>query len=154
MESVALFGYSGHTFVVADAINQIGYKLIGYYDKNESKTNPYNLKYLGDVNNEVALSIISESGASFSVSIGDNSIRRIVIQHLNKKGFVIALIVHPASTVSKLATNGIGSFVAAVAVVNPLAKIGLGAIINTSAVVEHECIIGITHTLLRGCSCW
>ncbi|OKL39872.1 acetyltransferase [Pontibacter flavimaris] len=142
MNQFALFGYSGHAFVIADAIKMMGDDMIGYYDRAEAKVDPFNLKYLGDEKDEVALDKIKDSGASFFVSIGDNSIRKTLIRHLIEKGFVTTSVIHPTSIFSTLATIGAGSFVAAGAIINPLAKIGVGAIINTGAIVEHECRIG------------
>jgi sugar O-acyltransferase (sialic acid O-acetyltransferase NeuD family) len=142
MKQIALFGYSGHAFVVADAIKMAGDDIIGYYDRAESKVNPFNLEYLGDEKNEVALSKFKNTKASYFVSIGANSIRRRLIKQLSDKGFATAAVIHPKSIVSGLATVGAGSFVAAGAIINSLAEVGVGAIINTGAIIEHECYIG------------
>ncbi|MCX2739975.1 acetyltransferase [Pontibacter anaerobius] len=142
MNQFALLGYSGHAFVVADAIRMRGDGIIGYYDRAKVIVDPFNLEYLGDDKDEVAVSKIANSGANFFVSIGDNSIRRKLIREFTEKGFVTSSIIHTTSIISTLASIGGGSFVAAGAIVNPLAKVGVGAIINTGAIVEHECCIG------------
>lgn len=142
MKPIALFGYSGHAFVVADAIKMAGNDIVGYYDRAKSKVNPFDLEYLGDEKDEVALAKIKGSGACCFVSIGDNSIRRKLIEQFSVREFATAAVIHPKSIVSSLVTVGTGSFIAAGAIINSLAKVGVGAIINTGAIIEHECHIG------------
>jgi sugar O-acyltransferase (sialic acid O-acetyltransferase NeuD family) len=142
MQSVALFGYSGHAFVVADAIKLMGHDILGYYDRTEAITNPFNIPYLGNEEEEDSLNKIQESGAHVFIGIGDNSIRQKLIGLLTGKGFSIGLIIHPKAVISSSSIIGEGSFVAAGAMVNPLAIIGKGIIINTGAIIEHECRIG------------
>ncbi|GAB3203697.1 sugar O-acyltransferase (sialic acid O-acetyltransferase NeuD family) [Pontibacter aydingkolensis] len=139
---IILLGYSGHAYVVADAIKRVGGDLIGYCDRAEAKFNPFNLKYLGDEKDENTLTEIKSSGASCIVGVGDNDIRKRITEHLIGRGLHNALIIHPTAIVSDYATIGKGCFISAGAMVNPLASIGKGVIINTGAVVEHECQIG------------
>jgi sugar O-acyltransferase (sialic acid O-acetyltransferase NeuD family) len=139
---IILLGYSGHAYVVADAIKRIGGDLIGYCDKAEAKFNPFNLKYLGDEKDENTITEIKSSGASFFIGVGDNIIRKKITEYLIERGLHTTLIIHPTAIVSDYATIEKGSFISAGAMINPLAWIGKGAIINTGAVVEHECHIG------------
>ena len=46
-KKVILIGYSGHAFVVVEAVLENGLEIIGYSDKEPSDINPYNLSYLG-----------------------------------------------------------------------------------------------------------
>lgn len=142
MNKIALLGYSGHAYVVAEAILKTGKGILGYFDIVEAKANPFNLKYLGDEKDDAALSIVKNKGASFFVGVGDNCIRRKLTGYLTDKELSNATIIHPSSIVSDFATLGEGTFVAAGSMVNTLAEVGKGAIINTGAIVEHECQVG------------
>lgn len=142
MQQIALFGYSGHAFVVADAILQSGDQLIGYYNRSKASLNPFHLAYLGNEQELTDLEQIMGTDVQVFVSIGDNSIRQGVCQLLSLNNSTFARVVHPAATLSALATVGVGSFVAAGARINALASIGQHVIINTGAIVEHECQIG------------
>jgi sugar O-acyltransferase (sialic acid O-acetyltransferase NeuD family) len=142
MNYIVLIGYSGHAFVVAEAIKLMGHTVVGYCEKTEAKRNPFNLTYIGDERYEIALSKIKELRARFFVSIGNNKIRKDVNQLLYSAGLNNSIVIHPTSIISTLATVGSGSFVGPAAIINPLAELGKGVIVNTAAVVEHECHIG------------
>lgn len=142
MNEIVLLGYSGHAYVVADAIIKMGIDILGYCDITEAKVNPFNLKYLGDEKDEITLSGIVKSRASFFIGVGDITIRKRLTDYLSGRGLDNTLIIHPAAIVSNYTTLGNGSFIAAGAMINPLVWVGKGAIINTGAVVEHECHIG------------
>jgi hypothetical protein len=46
-KSIYLVGYSGHAFVVIEAINKKKYKIEGYFDLQEVAQNPYKISYFG-----------------------------------------------------------------------------------------------------------
>lgn len=138
-KKIALFGYSGHAFVVADALLAAGHLLLGYYDRAEALKNPYNLTYLGNEGLAGTLAVLKEKEGYAMVSVGENKIRRKVMEYLKLQGIAFTSVLHPASQISAMATIGVGSFVAAGAKVNPLASVGAGAILNTGCIVEHEC---------------
>ena len=46
-KEIVIIGYSGHSYGCLEiALNQ-GMSIIGYYDNEEKKINPFDLKYLG-----------------------------------------------------------------------------------------------------------
>jgi sugar O-acyltransferase (sialic acid O-acetyltransferase NeuD family) len=142
MARIILLGYSGHAYVVADAIKRMGADLIGYCDRVEATFNPFHLKYLGNEKDENTLAQIKSTGASFFIGIGDNVIRKKLTEYLIERKLGNTLIIHPTAIVSDYAVIGNGSFISAGAIINPFAQIGEGSIINTGAIVEHECHIG------------
>lgn len=81
-------------------------------------------------------------GGRFHVAVGDNGTRRLLMQRLRAAGCLPFEVVHPAARVSRFATVGLGSFVAAGAVLAPLATIGDGVVVNHGAVVDHDCFVG------------
>tara|TARA_B110000444_G_C18681205_1_gene519832 strand:+ start:212 stop:826 length:615 start_codon:yes stop_codon:yes gene_type:complete len=132
MESLVIIGYSGHAYVVIDAIQPKIIKVLGYCDFQEKKENPFHLKYLGKESK-----LILENQNWF-VGIGDNYIRKKLINkfYLSEN---LHSVFHQTSTISLSSKIGKGTFLAAQSIVNPLCEIGIGCIINTRAIVEHEC---------------
>lgn len=150
MKKIALFGYSGHAIVVAEAIQLSGYEIIGYYDKTECDLNLFNIPYLGFEGHDKVLQQVKSSAVCFFVCIGDNLIRRRLSELLQTQGLKSPLICHPYSFVSSLASIGQGTFIAVRAIVNPLAKVGKGVILNSGAIVEHDCKVGDYTQLASG----
>ena len=56
-----LIGYSGHSYVVHAIFDAQGKKVLGYFDKEEKKYNPYNLKYFGKESSEEAFSVLKNN---------------------------------------------------------------------------------------------
>ncbi|MFD3000875.1 acetyltransferase [Pontibacter toksunensis] len=142
MKKIALFGYSGHAYVVADAIKLSGYETVGYFERAEAHANPYSITYLGYEQDEQTLLPLRTEGIPGIVGVGENNIRQKVMYFLKRQGVNCTSVIHPSGIVSGVATIGEGTFVAAGAKVNPLAKVGAGVILNTGCIVEHECSIG------------
>lgn len=139
-KKVVLVGYSGHGFVVADAVLEQGLNLEFYTDKQQVTQNSFNLEYLG-----------FEGDRDFShwqkdfdyvLGIGDNIIRRKAAEILQVKGENLLTIIQTRSSVSGRAEIGTGSFIGRNAAVNAFAIVGDFSIINTGAIVEHECRLG------------
>ncbi len=86
--------------------------------------------------------IVIRPGTHFHVAIGHNDIRRRVMERLLSVGALSFGVVHPSAQVSRFATIGTGSFIAAGGVVAPAAEIGDGVIVNHGAVVDHDCHVG------------
>jgi sugar O-acyltransferase (sialic acid O-acetyltransferase NeuD family) len=139
---IALIGYSGHAFVVAEAIELAGDELVGYYDRERADYNPFELPYLGFEGNKDDLDKLTLNGYKFIVGIGDNKLRKRLYQQLALAGLQAAVVVHPKSVVSPKAMVGRGSYVGAGAKLNILASVGEGVILNSGCIVEHECTIG------------
>lgn len=135
---IAIIGYSGHSFVVLDAANQMGLDVEYYCERNQVSLNPFEINYLGDEGSE---SFNWNSVDKFILGIGDNRIRQKVADIILSNKKTILNVVHPSSVISNYATFGTGNFIAPSVIVNALAKIADNCILNTRCVVEHECII-------------
>lgn len=137
---IAIAGYAGHGFVVAEAAFSAGIKLTHYTDKKRSKLNPYGIKYLGLESN---LDLRDKPrNIEFILGTGNNSIRNKIYQLLTSKNIDVLNVLHNSSLVSDNVTLGSGNFISKNVVINPLVQIGNACIINTGAIVEHECMIG------------
>lgn len=81
-------------------------------------------------------------GGRFHVAIGHNGTRRLLTERLCSRGALPFGVVHPSAQVSRFATVGTGTFIAAGAIIAPAAEIGDGVIVNHGAVVDHDCHVG------------
>lgn len=128
-----IIGFSGHAFVVLEALLEMGKDVKGYCDSNEKDINPYRLNYLGQESFELV------NQYKWFVTIGNNIKREKIISTFFNENLI--KIVHPTSYISKTCLIKEGSFISANASLNAQVKIGKGVIINTNSVIEHECNI-------------
>lgn len=77
---------------------------------------------------------------------GDNRKRQLQVDFIVARGWPLATIVAPTSTVGAGAAIAEGCFLAHHSHVGPLATVGRGCILNTGCIVEHDCHVGdFTH---------
>jgi len=135
-KEVIIVGYSGHAFVVVDALKSSGYEPVGYCETEEKKLNPYPIKHLGFEDN-----LSSIKSIQFIVGIGDNNLREKVQLKLEQKGGIFVNAIHSSAIISSTVSIGNGNLISAGAVINSLTQIGNGVICNTKSVIEHECVV-------------
>lgn len=135
-----LIGYSGHAYVVCDALLSGGYSVRSYTETEEKTSNPYQLRFLG---NEMEQEVLEKLKISdYFVSIGDNILRsKITKQLIEKTGNSPVNAIHIKAIFSSMSAFGKGILFAPGCIINPLAKIGNGVICNSGSIVEHECRI-------------
>lgn len=137
-KSIAIVGYSGHSFVVLDAAKQMGLNIAYYCERHQVTFNPFEIDYLG---NEASDSFNWNLIDEFVLGIGNNKIRQKVAGLIFAKKKIILNVIHPSSVISNCATFGTGNFIAANVTVNALAKIVDNCILNTGCIIEHECVL-------------
>jgi len=132
MDSICLFGASGHGKVIKEIIESQENKVLAFIDEQ-----PLKERLLGIT--------VFKTGAiqqflaeKFIISIGDNAIRKKI-----SKAFplIYTKAIHSQSTLSKYASILEGTAVMAGAIINAEATIGKHCIINTNAVIEHDCVL-------------
>jgi sugar O-acyltransferase (sialic acid O-acetyltransferase NeuD family) len=128
-----LYGASGHGKVIVDILKSNNETIEAILD-DFSK-----LKILFGIPVLNSKDIDDLSGQKLIVSIGDNLIRKKVVQGLNNVAFHIAI--HPKAVLSSFSEIGEGTVVMAGAIVNPDTMIGKHCIINTGVIIEHDCVI-------------
>lgn len=138
-KNVYIFGYSGHAYVLLESMLDLGYSILGYFDKQEAASNPYDLEYLG-FELDVDLKSIVKENYVFP-TVGENHIREKLITIFNKENLKQFVLIDKSANVSKTAEIGFSTYVGKNVCVNSLVKIGSGVILNTNAVIEHECEI-------------
>ena len=136
-QEILILGYSGHAYVLIEAALSNGIKTTGYFDYHESKKNPYHLAYLG-FEKLVDIKAIAQQKPVFP-AVGDNRIRRKLIDLLDEKGIQQINIIAAHAQISKSVNMGHSNFISFGAIINAQAQIGNACIVNTGAIVEHEC---------------
>ncbi|MBF4517633.1 acetyltransferase [Flavobacterium sp. ANB] len=138
-KKVILIGYSGHGYVVAETALEHNLTIVGYFEKNEQKNNPFNIKYLGFEEFEGFLGW--NEADCFILGIGDNTIRQKVASLITSKKKNILPLVHSSALIAKSAKIGQGTFINKNVSINALAIIGENSILNTGCIIEHECVL-------------
>lgn len=128
LKKIFIYGASGHGKVIADIAQVCGYTHIVFVDDGKDK-------YLNfeEIQNELETDII--------VAIGDNLVRKRVLEKIEKFGFQPIVLIHPSAIISPSVSIGLGTVIMPNVVVNADAKIGKGVIINSGSIIEHECSI-------------
>ncbi len=144
-KQIALFGYSGHAYVVIDIFKSNKKQIVGYFTSSPVENNPYGLDYLGFETNPSDLDKIL--GSPYFVAVGYNQVReKITITVQNYLQYPPLNAIHKNASVSKTAAVGNGVVIGDHVVVNACSILGNGVICNTGSIIEHECIIGdFTH---------
>ena len=140
MNRLAILGASGHGKVVADIAECCGWQQIDFFDDawpGILQNGVWNI--VGDTN--MLLNHLSDYDGII-VAVGNNVIRCQKLHELTSAEACVVTLLHPAATISRYASVGIGSVVMAGGIVNAGATIGVGAILNTGCSVDHDCTLG------------
>lgn len=139
---IAVWGASGHAAVVADAICESGFEVAAFLaDRQFGEADPHARppRYLSDE----GLKILVRAGiGKLAVGIGDKRARLLRAETALNCGFILPLIAHPSTVISKTSVVGDGVFVNAGAVLMANSTVRRMAIINSRAVIQHDCWIG------------
>lgn len=131
MKKLLIIGAGGHGQVLAEVAMACGYDRVDFLDDR----NPC---AVGTTDRAEAL---AGGYDGVIVSIGNNDLRRTLIQRLQAVDAPIATLVHPRAFVAPSATLGEGSIVLPGAVVNTNASVGKGCILSIGALVDHDATI-------------
>lgn len=139
-QSIIIIGASGHAAVVAQAARACGCDVIGHL---ADKASPYGIELLGK-DGDLGAMLLKHKAAHVFVAIGDNHVRRTVVNRLRTAhpGIRFASIIHPSAILCEDGSVGEGAFIAAGAVVAAGARVGAFAIVNTRASLDHHASLG------------
>ena len=84
---------------------------------------------------------VATANTEFFIAIGDNQVRKRMMQQVISKGLSLTTLIHPGAIISKYSQVGVGTLVCANAVINCFSTVGQGCIVNTSASIDHDCVI-------------
>ncbi len=126
--------------MIADMMHCCGMVVTGFLDDNPLLAGKQILGFpiLGKVEKWLDFDV-----EKLVVGIGDNSVRRLIVQRLEYAGSPMwAAVIHPRATIANSAIIDAGTVIMAGAVVNPDTTLGQHTIINTGATVDHDCLVG------------
>lgn len=141
---IIILGDGGHSRVIQEIIFSVkSYNLYAVLDDK------YQVEYRkeGIIYGPFScLSNLLEQDRKIVIALGNNHLRKNVIDRLDLEEENYATIIHPTAVVSQTATIGRGTVIMPQAVVNAGAVIGTHCIVNTRAIVEHDTLLGdFTH---------
>jgi len=150
-----VIGGGGHAWVVTEAARAQGWRVLGYFDDDESTSLGDKTPRLGPISGAAAATApAAERGGPGDedlpwavIALGSLDLRARLIQVLPG---LYAVVRHPSAIVSPSARIGAGTFIGATAVVQGRTQVGDHTIINTGAIVEHDCVIGINVHIAPG----
>lgn len=140
---LVIWGTGGHALVVADIVRlQNEYELVGFLDNVYPERHHMTFCGVPVLGGEEQLGVLHQHEVShLLLGFGNCHARLKIAKMLSEKGFCLATAIHPKAILASDVQIGVGSVIAAAAVVNPGTVIGENVIINTSASVDHECFI-------------
>lgn len=130
--TMILYGASGHARVIIEILEKSGITIDRLVDDNENKSSLDGYQCtMYDNSKKINDKVI--------VSIGDNYLRKTIVEKLGKLSFGSAIDIN--ALVSKRATIGDGSVIMPGAIINSGTVIGKHVIVNTNSCVDHECVL-------------
>ncbi|WP_246943880.1 acetyltransferase [Bacillus pinisoli] len=140
--NIVIIGHGGHSKVVSDIILATeGIQVLGYLD-HKYKTKEVINNFICAPISEVREIKENNDDVRFVMAIGDNRVRKEIIETLDLSSDDFISLLHPTASISSSAKIGYGTVVMPNAVINADAVIGCHSIINSAAIVEHDCYLG------------
>ena len=135
-KQLVIIGASGHGKVAADIAKKMNaWEKIIFLDDFSKSDVLLNCPIIGKSN----LKINYKENSDFFVAIGNQKVRRQILEELFENKFNITTLIHPLAILDDTVIIDQGSIVMAGVVINSSVEIGKGCIINTSSSIDHDC---------------
>ncbi|RLL42762.1 acetyltransferase [Oceanobacillus piezotolerans] len=137
---IIIIGDGGHSKVIQEMVFVSGkYEVIAVLDDKYHD----GFQTRGIIHAPVSFLVkLLQEDIKLVIAIGDNLIRRKIVQQLALPKEAYAPLIHPTAIISPTSKVGYGTVVMPNVVVNANSEIGSHCIINTGAIVEHDNRIG------------
>src|SRR5689334_7613907 len=137
IDLLIILGAGGHAKVVYDAVMQAGLAArVEIRDDNPALAGATLLGLPVQSTSDIV------AKACVHIAVGRNGPRAEIAKRLEDARCRLTTVIHPRAVLSPHASIGVGSLVAALAVVGPAAALGKCVIINHGSVVDHDCTLG------------
>lgn len=133
MESIFLYGASGHGKVILEIAEELDLRIGGFIDDNPDLTEILGYPVIGR-------SAFKAENSRVVISIGVNATRKKVAEQ--NPGLNYISLISPRTNISPRAILEIGTVVMPGVTINTETQIGKHVIINTNSSIDHECQIG------------
>lgn len=141
-KKMIIVGAGGHAKVVIDAFlltnNQANIQIFDDNFQLEGKL----IYGAFSIKAPINLNPLPEDGAFIHVAIGNNKVRRMLLEKAANLGYELKTIHHPFASAALGVEIKKGTFVAAYSIVGPDSTIGVGVIVNHGAIIDHDCEVG------------
>lgn len=139
MNKLAIVGSGGHGRCCLDIARATGkYDEICFVDDANVGTVVNGTKIIGAISD---IESLEKKEYEICVAIGNNEVRKQIMQNLQKKGFSFATLISPNSVVSDYATVKEGTVIYPGAIVEPNSYIGVGCVITAHVAVNHDAVV-------------
>lgn len=139
---VYALGIGHFTPVIIDLALSCGYKVVGLYHYDNSRTGEYDheLPILGSFEDLFANPI---QGKSFLLTMGDNQLRASLLNRIIAAGGIVPTLIHPTAVISQFAKiDPVGVYISPFTCVQADTIVGKGTILRTHVVISHSSIVG------------
>lgn len=127
-KKIYIYGASGHGRVCADIALNVGYEEVIFIDDDENR----GLKFKPNL-----------AKFDFFVAIGENAIRKKIVEKVENSGFKCVSLIHSSAIISpSVCISDKNVVIMPNVIINASAKIEAGVILNSGCVIEHECFVG------------
>ena len=141
MSKLYLYGFGGHSRVIADILQRQQHTVLGFATDNppdgQSHFNTIPIFSADDL-----LEGLNPDECQWVIAIGNNGIRHRIAQKLQHLGHTFATVIHPSAQIGSRVTIAPGTVIMANTVINCDSALGEHVIVNTGAVIDHDCAIG------------
>lgn len=135
---LAVVGAGGHSKVIMDLIRlNANNQIVAILDDRYTSLALKDGIYMGPIDSANQLLRIHPD-LKFIIAIGNNMIRKEMVNRLSVKDECYATLIHPTAWISPSVTIGAGTVVMPLAVINADSYIGKHTVINTAAIIEHD----------------
>ncbi|EEL48449.1 hypothetical protein bcere0022_43120 [Bacillus cereus Rock3-44] len=118
----------------------VGYEIVAVFDDKYECLRKENGICYGPISSTEK--IMKDIGFKLVIAIGNNTVRKRIVEQLELEDESYETIIHPTAVVSESTSIGFGTVIMPKAVINADTVIGSHVIINTAAVIEHDNQIG------------
>ena len=130
-KKLLILGAGGHGRVVREIALSLNYEKVDFLDDSSGEA-------LGKIED------LEKLGSKYSdvfCGIGNNTIRKALLEKVENLGFSIPILIHPTAYISPSAMIEKGTVVEPKAIVNTNSIVKKGCIISVGAIVDHDVII-------------
>jgi acetyltransferase EpsM len=148
--NIYLYGCGGHAKVILDILRCQGKSVKAFVDDHPPEFD--HIHGIPILHSQLALSQITTDSSSWIVAIGNNRIRKSIVEILESQGYSFSTAIHPSAQIAMGVQIGAGTVIMANSVINTDSILGNHIIVNTGSTIDHDCNINHYSHIAPGCN--